>query len=381
MNNEEYLVKVLRQLVSVNTCNPPGNEFKAVKIIEKEFKKQKIFFKKYEKKKGRTNIVGEIGKGKPVICFAAHLDTVPPGKNWKYNPFSLTVTKKKLFGRGVEDNKGAMASLLLAAKKLKKIEKKLSGKVLIAGFADEEKGSELGAKFLLEKGLLKADFAVIPDIGMPMNVYSAGEKALLHLKIICKGKQAHGSTPEKGVNAVLACSMTALKLSKIGFGKPGKGFSGNTVNIGAITGGNAPNMIPGKSELLVDIRFSGKTTKSQIIKKIKKECREIEKKTKAKLSVKILHFSPCYKLKKNQFIELFEKTVKQISGRKPRQITLNGTTIAKDFNLHKIPAVGFGIGNRQAHKSNEYIETKKLLDYSEFITNFCSHLLKQKGYS
>ena len=73
--------------------------------------------------------------------------------------------------------------------------------VALGAVADEERGSEKGVKLLLERKALDCDFCFIPD-GGKMNEAVIGEKGILWLKIQSVGKQAHGSNPEKGINAI-----------------------------------------------------------------------------------------------------------------------------------------------------------------------------------
>ena len=95
-----------------------------------------------------------------------------------------------------------MASMLVLAKFLKDNESKLNGSFLLIGAADEEKGSDLGLKYLLDECGVSADFAIVPDVAHNMKIIDVGEKGALFLNITSYGKQAHGSTPEKGTNAI-----------------------------------------------------------------------------------------------------------------------------------------------------------------------------------
>ena len=139
-NQENEIVRLADELIGANTVNPPGNERLAVNIVEKHFKTLGIRYDIFEKIAGRANIVGYIGNRSPTLLVACHLDVVPPGNGWDTDPFKSVVRNGRIYGRGANDNKGQMASMLVLAKLLKDNESRLNGSFLLIGAADEEKG-------------------------------------------------------------------------------------------------------------------------------------------------------------------------------------------------------------------------------------------------
>ncbi len=69
----------------------------------------------------------------------------------------------------------------------------------LIGAADEEKGSGLGLKYLLDECGISADFAIIPDVAHNMKIIDVGEKGALFLNITSYGKQAHGFNTGKRI--------------------------------------------------------------------------------------------------------------------------------------------------------------------------------------
>ena len=114
----QEIIDVLSKLISVNTENPPGNEIAAVHIVKEYFESCGIEYKLFEKVKDRSNIIGYIGKGKPAILIVCHLDVVPAGDGWSGDPFKARIKNGRVYGRGANDNKGAMASMMILAKYL-----------------------------------------------------------------------------------------------------------------------------------------------------------------------------------------------------------------------------------------------------------------------
>lgn len=79
--------------------------------------------------------------GEPSLGILAHLDVVPAGDGWTYDPYKATVENGVLYGRGAMDDKGPAVSVMYALKALKDLEIPLpNGVELIVG-TDEECGS------------------------------------------------------------------------------------------------------------------------------------------------------------------------------------------------------------------------------------------------
>ena len=176
---------------------------------------------------------------------------------------------RSIYGRGAKDNKGSLASAMGAAEWLKQNESRLKGQVLLIGAADEECGSRFGTHYLLgEKILPPIDFAIIPDAGDNMTGIDVAEKGLLFLKITCQGRQAHGSTPDAGVSAIVP--MAELVMQIAAWEMPGGAnelFYPTTAthNVGTISGGSAPNMVPGRCEMQLDIRYLPGTKRETLL--------------------------------------------------------------------------------------------------------------------
>ena len=205
---------------------------------------------------------------KPELGIIAHLDVVPKGSGWTYEPFKLTVNEDegKLYGRGTIDDKGPAVAVLYAVKAIKDMGIKLNKKVRVMLGASEETGMEdlkyyankvgLPDKMLtpdssfpvvnVEKGVShiimvgsynnKIDGAVIESVsggtvinavpdrayavikGIKKSVRFAAEAIGSKIKITSFGKSAHGSLPELGENAITALLnlLTALPFDKGG---------------------------------------------------------------------------------------------------------------------------------------------------------------------
>lgn len=189
----------------------------------------------------RTGIEGErvgwaeFGEGEKLFGIVCHLDVVPVEDGWDSNPFTLNIRtdktgKESLYARGIVDDKGPACAAFFAMQELAK-----EGEVpkdyrvrLILG-TDEERGCSC-IQYYAKHAEIPA-FSITPDSIFPV-IYC--EKGIVQLKIygknrrglkafggsavnivpasasceidgktiVAKGKAAHASKPEIGVNAI-----------------------------------------------------------------------------------------------------------------------------------------------------------------------------------
>ncbi|WP_255454091.1 M20/M25/M40 family metallo-hydrolase [Thermococcus sp. 2319x1] len=146
------VVELLSELVRFDTTNDPAKGVKPSKecpgFIVDTLSSWGIEAELVEKD-GYYAVYGEIGKGKPKLLFMAHFDVVPVNREeWETEPFELTIKGSRAYGRGSADDKGNVASVMLALKELSKME--LEGKILFAFTGDEEIGGKM-AMHIAEK--------------------------------------------------------------------------------------------------------------------------------------------------------------------------------------------------------------------------------------
>jgi len=221
-------------------------------------------------KENRPNVIAKI-KGKSngkSLMLNGHLDTIPP-YSMIIPAYKPVIKNGYIQGRGVVDMKGPLASMIMALTLIKKAKIELAGDVYFTGVIDQEQRS-IGTVNLIEKNL-KTDFAVV---GEPTNLkICKAHKGMEWIKIIVKGKSVHGSTPEKGYNPIYHASRIATEIEK--FNKKLKekvnevvGYS--TINVGVISGGNDPNIVPNVTHLEVDRRYTNEENREKIYEEIEK---------------------------------------------------------------------------------------------------------------
>jgi len=206
--------------------------------------------------------------------------------------------------------------------------------------------------------------AVVPDIGGNMVDIDVAEKGRVVLKIVATGKQAHGSTPEKGINAVYLMARLITEIEKLQFdyelhpvlGKP-------TLNLGEIQGGVAPNVVPGNCQVYIDIRTVPGMTRDKVLGQLQ-AC--IGKVGEQHFHIEVISWNEPHAIDPdNVIVRAIQKNAVEVLKIQPQAIGQGGGTYAKTLNLHGITAVGWGPGDDNAfHVANEYVEVKQLVDFA-----------------
>ena len=149
------------------------------------------------------NVLGYMGKGKTLIGFDAHIDTVGIGNraNWNFDPYEGYETETEIGGRGVSDQCGGIVSAVYGAKIMKDMGL-LNDKytALVVGTVQEEDCDGLCWQYIINESKVRPEFVVStePTDG---GIYR-GQRGRMEIRVDVKGVSCHGSAPERGDNAI-----------------------------------------------------------------------------------------------------------------------------------------------------------------------------------
>ncbi len=207
---------------------------------------------------GRHNVVARLrrGTGGPVLMFNGHLNTVPPyGMPDALEP---TVRDGRLYGRGTVDMKGALAAMAETVRVLARPSVSFDGEVVVTAVAGEECGSPGMQALTAGPGAdMAADFAVVGEpTGLEVAVAHKGQA---WVDVDFTGRAAHGSVPTAGVNAVHHAARFVGRVEQTlapALARRSHPLLGSpTVNVGVITGGDRPPMVPATCRVRLDRRL------------------------------------------------------------------------------------------------------------------------------
>lgn len=225
-----------------------GGETQVARHIAERLTEEGIACEIDEVFEGRSNVyAGLPGKDPeaPSLLLCGHIDTVL-ADGMDHDPFSGEVKDGKLWGRGAADMKGGNAAMLIAMMAIRRAGVSLRGSLHYAGVVGEESpNNSEGARRLRQRGG-RYDYAVV---GEATGLKIAGcHKGMSWFRVDLKGKAAHASKPEQGINAVSAAARMVIALEEdlapVIAKRSHEHVSSPTLNIGRIEGGLQNNTVP-----------------------------------------------------------------------------------------------------------------------------------------
>src|SRR5688572_4671394 len=215
------LVALLQRLIRIPTVNPPGEcyeEFVADfrRVLDGYGYATEVHYAPTElaplgQGLPRPNLIGKLDGDGPLVHLNGHYDVVPVGNDWTQDPFGGDLVDGRIYGRGAADMKSGLAAQIIAVEALRRAG--LEPHVHQSAVPDEETVGvrNAGMGWLVEQGLLEGDAVIITEPFGPDGV-GVGHKGAIWGEITVHGKQAHGSSPRLGVNAVEAMARYLARL-------------------------------------------------------------------------------------------------------------------------------------------------------------------------
>jgi acetylornithine deacetylase/succinyl-diaminopimelate desuccinylase-like protein len=318
---------------------------------------------------GRANVLARLlpkNKIQQTILLAPHLDTVGAAGT----QFIPQRKNGRLHGRGACDTKGSVAAMLTALCELANSKPRpLATEIVFAGLIDEE-NAQAGSRALAAGGF-KADLAIVGE-PTKLQVVTA-HKGSLWLELSTRGRAAHGATPHLGQNAIheMARIVDALEADYAAQlkGRKHKLLGAGTVNVGKISGGTQPNIVPDSCAIAIDRRTLPGETETSVRHEITALLRA--KKLSAKISSTKL--APALPLETDFRLPLVQ-TFLRTAGQK-KKLGVDYFCDAAVLAAGGIPSVVFGPGDiAQAHTADEWISLSELERGKNLLLNFLKSL-------
>lgn len=366
--------ELLKKLIQAKTTTENG-ELAAAEVIADEFGRAGINSRIDNWDQIRANIITRIESAgqRAGLLFACHLDVVGPGEAaWKNPAFSAVETDGKIYGRGAVDMKGGTAAAVIAIRQIVESGVKLKGDIVFAAVAGEETDSAGASRFVDDKNLMKEltpqglAGVIIPE-PTDFEVITA-HRGMLWLQISTKGKAAHSSTPQLGVNAIdsMRRVLNELESYEIKAG-PHELLGICSMSVNTITGGKAMNVVPDKCSLGIDFRTLPQQNHNEIVfdlQKIFERLKTGDENFDAEISI-LRQVQPLETDVNSEFVKIFGSAV-GISETK----AIGYTTDGPHFASLGAPIVIFGPGKPQlCHKPDEYIDISDLEKCVEYYNN------------
>jgi acetylornithine deacetylase/succinyl-diaminopimelate desuccinylase family protein len=357
---------LLADLVRINSVNPAykdgQSEAGVVNYLKEYFENHSIETWQHEVFPGRPNLIARL-PGRDAsrrLVFEAHTDTVYAG-DMAIPPFDPVISEGRLYGRGSCDTKAGLAAMTYAAVSLKDRGIVPGCEIWVVAAADEE-FSFGGVRRLLEG--LQASAAVVSE-PTEMRV-AVASKGVLRWRIGCRGKAAHSSKPQLGINAITNMARVILAIeedNKKLQSSPHPLLGAATLNIGIIQGGRQVNVVPDLCTIELDRRL----LPGESIPDVLEHYRSI-------LDPELgAYFEPpmledeAFETSRDTAIVKCALRVAGDLGANPEPLGVPFGTDASKFSRAGIPSIICGPGNiDQAHGSVEYVECAQVERAVEF---------------
>ena len=330
-------------------------------------------------------------KDLPITWLVTHMDTVPVNESemnvWKSDPFKPEIRDGAIFARGASDNGQDLIATVFAVAAVKRALPELNLPIGIVLVADEETGSKHGIIHLIRNGNIfskkRGDEVIVPDAGSDKgDLIETAEKGLLWMRVETKGKQAHGSRPDLGLNAQLIASRFQCELH----GRLSKKFPARNRFFTSPVSTFEPTMrfpsvknvntIPGEDTFFMDCRILPDYRILDVLRYSRHLARKFSKSTGARITVSVHHVqqtSPKTSPESRTVVRLNKAIRSVLHHVKPHAGGIGGNTCAAFFRSAGFPAVVWGLKEGKAHAPNESARISDVMNsvqvYSQFYIN------------
>jgi putative selenium metabolism hydrolase len=386
---KENLFVLIQKLIQIKSYS--GEEKEIVEFIVGKMK-EFGFDEAYHDSLG--NAIGRIGSGPIKIMFDAHIDTVKvtETEHWAHPPFAGEIVNGKMYGRGVVDEKPAMAGFMIAGKVLKQIYgDDFPFTLYVVGSVMEEDADGYPLYHIIANEGIKPDYVVL---GEPTNlkVYR-GQRGRMEIKITASGKSAHGAHNQKGINAIYKMIPIVAEIEKLDKKlKPKQPLGKGSITVSNIMS-KAPSLcsVADFCQVHLDRRMTIGENKNSVVKELK----EIIKKHKSDAKVSIpnvagvswkgtnysqeAYFPTWVYDEKHPLVEAAMRASKAAIGKAKSGVwsfSTNGVATAGHFG---IPTIGFAPGKEElSHSSNEELVLNDLLKAAKFYSLFPFEIVEKR---
>ncbi len=370
------LIEFAQDLVKIKSYS--GDEQNII-----EFIKEKMIKLDYDEVliDAMGNIVGRIGTGEGIIMFDSHVDTVKvnDAAEWTYPPFDGVIKDGRLHGRGSVDMKSSVAASIYAGAVAKKMGFYHDKSIYVSCTVLEEDCDGENLKHLFKECDFKPDYMIICEPSA--NKLVTGHKGKAQMAIKTHGISAHGSAPEKGLNAIYEMAQIIQRIEKTSDTlMKNQGQNGTLVASRISSSSESLNAVPFECEIYLDRRMVMGETKDTIQnemdaiigdKKASWEIGVLNRKAWTGMDVKYHPFHLPWQIDlEHDLSKVCFKAYKQAFGSDPDLDYWDFSTNAVTTTAMGIPTIGFGPGEyKLAHMVNENCQLSQIVDACNFYTN------------
>jgi len=305
------------------------------------------------------------------LCFAGHIDVVPPGDKWETDPFTPTIKDGVIYARGAQDMKSGVAAFLYTLKHTKNFNGTLSTIIT----SDEEGDAKFGTvevlKYLKEKDFLP-DYAIVAEPTCEEKFGDAikiGRRGSINGVLKKVGRQGHAAYPEKSINPIHKVAQVLGKIAGVDLDNGDEYFAPSKFVVTDIRAGmEVTNVTPGELKMMFNVRNNTHTSKEDIENFIHKYFKDMNYTLELNQSAKPFVTNPDSKI-----VKLLDKAISKETNITPKHSTAGGTSDARFLGEYGVKTVEFGVVNDSIHAPNEHTK----LEYVEKLTKIFQDVINE----
>lgn len=378
---EAELIGFTQELVKIRSYT--GEEKQVIGAIEKKMKElgyDEVIID------SMGNILGRMGDGDTRIMFDSHVDTVKASEEdgWKHPPFGAVIDDGVLYGRGSVDMKSGATASIYAGYLLKEMDCLRDKTVYISCSVSEEDCDGENLKSLFSELEIKPDYYITCEPSD--NKVVTGHKGKAQIVIKTHGVSAHGSAPEKGINAIYEMAEIIQRVESLNEQLSQKPRPRGTVVMSDISAQSVSlNAVPSQCEVYVDRRMvigeTFDTIKSEMDRVVKGKRADWEVDIVKRLSWtgKEINYRPLHlpwSIEENdKLLIAANKSYENTFGVEPEYDYWDFSTNAVTPVEMGISSIGFGPGEyKLAHMVNECCAIESIKNACRYYTNLVINL-------
>jgi succinyl-diaminopimelate desuccinylase len=327
-------------------------DFTAVRI-DKEDVKNLFIYKKF-------------GDGEH-LCFAGHVDVVPAGEGWMYDPYEAVEVDGYIYGRGTQDMKSGVAAFVQAVKEARNFQGTLS--LLLTS---DEEGEAINGTVKVLEYLRENDF--LPDAAIVAeptceevfgDAIKVGRRGSINGYLKVKGKQGHAAYPQKAINPIHLMAKPLCEMAGYDLDEGDAFFAPSKFVITDIRSGmQVTNVTPNELNMMFNVRNNTKTDQDSIKAFVAKHLQEIE------YDLRLTQGSyPFMTDTDTKLVKKIDSAISSVTGIKPKHSTAGGTSDARFIAAFGVDVIEFGVKNDTIHSVNERTTPQEVEGlYSVFTT-------------
>ncbi len=375
--DKRFAIELLIQMLSIEslTCNEGR---RADYLTDKIGRYKNEYGFRIERVSNNIIIMPQsMQKERPTLLMVSHIDTVPPAKEYSFNPLEPFIKEDKIYGLGSNDDGGSVVCMittvlnyLCRCKEMQQNNETDSNRIdlILVLSAEEEKSGSNGLILALNKikewskensQIKFPDFAIVGEpTGFKMAI---GERGLLVIDCVAEGKAGHVAIGD-GENAIYKAIDEINRLRQIKFPKISPLFGEIKINTTIFNSGTLHNIVPAEAKFTADIRTTECYSNREIVETISKVIQ-------SRVTARNLNNKTSITPQENPYGALLLRA----GALTDLKSFLSPTT--SDWMRLEIPAIKLGPGDSaRSHKADEYITTDEIERGIELYTRYIDEI-------